>query len=191
MCWTGWCGQRAKPSSRRTTRPDTVEVVLTVPADKAARLRDLTKLWLEGRPNAEWRDTDHDLAVTLWEQLDDRRRRVLGVFIDHPGRRFRADELLDRTGDATSPTGLTSLLGQTQVLCEKLGRAWPWHFDYPAGRANRAVYWFEPEIAAMFEKVRRQYTRLHRVTRCVGLTGLPWQGMTARAIPTLLLVAHF
>ncbi|WP_233306741.1 DUF6416 domain-containing protein [Pseudonocardia terrae] len=135
-------------------RPDIVEVILAVPADKAARLRDLTKLWLEGRPNAEWRATDHDLAIALWVQLDERRRRVFSVLIDHPGRRFRAEEIIELTGDTMSLKNLTSLLGHPAVLSEQLGRAWPWQYDYPAGRSEHAVYWFEPDIAALFDKAR-------------------------------------
>jgi hypothetical protein len=135
-------------------RPDTVNVTITVPADKAARLRDLTKLWLEGRPNAEWRATDHDLAVNLWQQLDHRRRRLFGVLIAHPGRRFNAEELVELSGAAVSPRSLTSLLGQPGVLSEQMGRAWPWQYDYPKGRQQLAVYWFEPDIAEMFDKAR-------------------------------------
>ncbi|MFC5947036.1 DUF6416 domain-containing protein [Pseudonocardia lutea] len=85
-------------------RPDTVDVTLTVPADKAARLRDLTQLWLEGRSNADWRGTDHELAVAIWQQLHDRRRQLFGVLVDHPGRRFRADELVELSGAAASLT---------------------------------------------------------------------------------------
>ncbi|MCW0215941.1 MAG: DUF6416 domain-containing protein [Pseudonocardia sp.] len=135
-------------------RPDTVDVTITVPAEKAARLRELTKLWLEGRPNAEWRGTDHELAVALWQQLDDRRRQLFGVLIAHPGRRFRADELVEHSSAAVSPRSLTSLLGQPGVLSEQLGRAWPWQYDYPQGKQKLAVYWFEPDIAEMFDKAR-------------------------------------
>lgn len=135
-------------------RPDTVDVTLTIPADKAARLRDLTKLWLEGRPNAEWRATDHDLAIALWAQLDERRRRIFGALIDRPGRRLRAAEIIGLTGDTMTPKTFTSLLGHPALLSEQLGRAWPWQYDYPAGRSKHAVYWFEPDIAALFDKTR-------------------------------------
>lgn len=135
-------------------RPDTVDVTLAVPADKAARLRDLTKLWLEGRPNAEWRATDHDLAVALWVQLDERRRRIFGVLIDRPGRRLRAKEIIELTGDTMTLKTFTSLLSHPAVLSERLGRAWPWQYDYPAGKSKHAVYWFETDIAALFDKTR-------------------------------------
>ncbi|MFR9801254.1 DUF6416 domain-containing protein [Pseudonocardia sp. RS010] len=147
-----WAAGKAEPPP--DDRPDTVDVTLTVPADKAARLRDLTALWLEGRPNAEWRATDHQLAVALWQQLDDRRRQLFGVLIDHPGRRFPADELVDLDGAAASLENLTSLLGQPGPLSEQRGRAWPWQYDYPAGKQELAVYWFEPDMAEMFGKAR-------------------------------------
>ena len=57
-------------------------------------------------------------------------------------------------GAATTPKGLTSLLAHIAGLSEQLGRAWPWQYDYPQGKAKPAVYWFEPDIAEMFGKAR-------------------------------------
>lgn len=136
------------------TRPDTVGVTIVVPADRAARFRDFADLWLEGRAQAEWLATDHEPAALLWRQLDERRRRLFGVLIEHPGRRFRSDELLELSRAATTPKGLTSLLAHPSALSERLGRAWPWQYDYPQGRRKPAIYWFEPDIAEMFGKAR-------------------------------------
>jgi hypothetical protein len=137
------------------TRPDTVDVTVpAVPTDRAARFCDLANLWLQGKPNAEWRATDHESAITLWRQLDDRRRRLFGVLIDQPGHRFRADELVELSGAATTRKNLTSLLSQPTALSEQMGRAWPWQYDYPQGRHKHAVYWFESDIAEIFGKAR-------------------------------------
>ena len=145
-------GKAALPADRR---PDTTtEVTTVVPAHRAARFRDFAKLWIEGRAQAEWRTTDHEAAVALWQQLDDRRRRLLGVFVERPGRRLRSDELVRLSGAATNPKALVGLLAHVAGLSEQLGRAWPWQYDYPLGSSKPAVYWFEPDIAEMFAKAR-------------------------------------
>jgi hypothetical protein len=144
-------GKEALPTD---DRPDSVGVTIVVPADRAARFHDFAQLWLEGRAQAEWRATDHEKACALWRQLDDRRRRLLGVLIEQPGHRFSSKELMRRSGAATTPTGLVSLLSHLAGLSERLGRAWPWQYDYPQGKGKPAVYWFEPDVAEMFSKAR-------------------------------------
>jgi hypothetical protein len=145
-------GKAALPTDNR---PDVVDVTIAVPADRAARFRDFADLWIKGQAQTEWRATDHEAAVALWRQLDDRRRRLLGVLIDRPGRRLRSDQLIEHSGAATTPTGLTSLLAHAAELSKQLGRAWPWQYDYPQGKGKPAVYWFDPDIGDMFSKARR------------------------------------
>lgn len=136
--------------------PSTRDVTIAVPTDRAYRFQDFADRWLKGTAHTEWRAADHDLAVELWHGLCDRRRRLLGVLIDNPGRRFRSTELVKLTGEAVTPRTLIGLLGHVSTLSERLCRAWPWQYDYPQGKGpgRLAIYWFEPDIAELFRSAR-------------------------------------
>jgi hypothetical protein len=143
-------------SMKSEARPATISVTISIPAERAYRFEDHAERWLKGTAHTEWRANDHDLAVALWEGLDDGRRRILGILVDNPGRRFRASELVERSGAATDSSSLVRLLAHVTNLSERLCRAWPWQYDYPDGRGKGklAVYWMEPDIADLFSAAR-------------------------------------
>lgn len=98
-----------------------------------------------------WTGEDEALAREVWGKLSEPAKRLVSALIDSPNRQFDGDELAAIADIPHGKQGVAGALGWPGRHCFKVGRRWFWLWGYPNGNA---VYWVEPDVAAVFVQAR-------------------------------------
>lgn len=96
-----------------------------------------------------WSVNDIDRAAAIWDEFTDDARALFSILMDHPGERFSGSELAELLG-RPNPQSVAGLLSRPGTLSSDVGRQWPWHWHYPEGNRDRAVYWLSSTQAELF-----------------------------------------
>jgi hypothetical protein len=146
-----------------------MDITVKVPEDRIADFYQMYGAWLndqmqpESPPSGEttegdrdhlpWTESDTEQADAVWRKLSDAARRLFSTFIAEPGRRFSGEELATMLDIPNGKHGVAGVLAWPGRHSFKQDREWPWRWEYPV-EGEPAVYWFEPEIAALFRDAR-------------------------------------
>jgi hypothetical protein len=115
---------------------------------------------LESSPPAEyreWGDTNEDLAdaVALWRKFSLNARKMFGLLIDNPGRKYTGGQIADECGIPNGAHGVAGVLAWPGRHGAAIGRGLPSHWREDP-ETFESFYWMSDERAALFAAAREQ-----------------------------------
>jgi hypothetical protein len=144
-----------------------IDVTVKVPEDRVGEFYEMVGRWLRSEELADdalgppvtglkdWTDSQEDLALArvVWGKLSPRGKAIFSLLIDHPGEKVSAEELARACDIPNGRYGVAGALSWPGRHCAAVNRhhpaGWQEGFDDCGG-----LYWFEPEVADLFRRVR-------------------------------------
>lgn len=133
----------------QTGDPTATVGVTTVRAAGSSAKRD--DAWRTGAEADRTRD-----AQALYRQISPAARRILDYWLDRNGERVRADDMARDLGMASTNTIAGTLSSFSKQGGMESKRGLPFHWEKTH---DGTWYWVEPDVAVLFEGVRRAFNR--------------------------------
>ena len=104
----------------------------------------------------EWTNSQEDLALArvVWEKLSPRAKAIFSRLMERPGEKVSAEDLASACDIPHGRYGVAGALAWPGRHCAAVNRKLPTQWE-EGSDGSGGLYWFEPEVADLFRKVRR------------------------------------
>jgi hypothetical protein len=143
-----------------------IDVTVKVPEDRIGEFYEMVGRWLTGEELddalgspvtglKDWTDSQEDLVLArvVWEKLSPRAKAIFSLLMDHPGEKVSADELASACDIPNGRYGVAGAQAWPGRHCAAVNRKLPVLWQEGSDDSG-GLYWFEPEVADLFRKVR-------------------------------------
>ena len=143
-----------------------IDVTVKIPEERVGDFYEIVGRWLSGEQIGDemtdtpagtakkWTNSDDDLVLArlVWEKFSPRAKALFSLLMNQPGHKVSGEDLAATLDIPNGKSGVAGALAWPARHCAAVNRTGTW--EWGSGPGNGAYYWVEPEVAALFKKVR-------------------------------------
>ena len=144
-----------------------IDVTVKIPEERVGDFYEIVGRWLSGEQigdemndtpggaQKKWTNSGDDLVLArvVWEKFSPRAKALFSLLMDQPGHKVSGEDLAATLDIPNGKSGVAGVLAWPARHCAAVNRLGTWEWG-PGPDGNGAYYWVEPEVAALFKKVR-------------------------------------